>query len=51
MLKDLLRVVAVGELRHGVMHILVGLVLQLQRHDGQAVRNKTESNSWFVSPK
>ena len=44
MLEDLAGVVAGGELRHGVMHVLVGLVLQLQRHDGQAVEEEDEIN-------
>ena len=34
--------VARGELRHGVMHVLVLLVLHLQRHDGQAVEEEDE---------
>ena len=42
MLEDLARVVARRELRHGVMHVLVLLVLQLQRHDGQAVEEEDE---------
>ncbi len=42
--EDLVRVVAPGELRHGVMHVLVGLVFQLQRHDGQAVEVEDEIN-------
>jgi hypothetical protein len=36
-LENLVRVVARGELRHGIMHVLIGLVLQLQVHDGQAI--------------
>ena len=44
MLEDLAGVVAGGELRHGVMHVLVLLVLQLQRHDGQAVEKEDEIN-------
>lgn len=44
MLENLARVVALGELRHGVMHVLVGLVLQLQRHDGQTVEIEDEIN-------
>ena len=44
MLENLARVVAGGELRHGVMHVLVLLVLQLQRHDGQAVEEEDEIN-------
>ena len=44
MLENLVRVVAGGELRHGVMHVLVLLVLQLQRHDGQAVEEEDEIN-------
>ncbi len=42
MLEDPLHVVAGGELRNGVMHILVGLVLQLQSDDGQAVEEENE---------
>ena len=42
MLEDLAGVVARGELRHGVMHVLVLLVLHLQRHDGQAVEEEDE---------
>ena len=42
MLEDLAAVVARGELRHGVMHVLVLLVLHLQRHDGQAVEEEDE---------
>ena len=41
-LENLARVVARGELRHGVMHVLILLVLQLQRHDGQAVEEEDE---------
>ncbi len=44
MLENLARVVARGELRHGVMHVLILLVLQLQRHDGQAVEEEDEIN-------
>ena len=44
MLENLLRVVAGGELRHGVMHVLIRLVLQLQGHDGQAVEEEDEIN-------
>ena len=44
MLENLVGVVAGGELRHGVMHVLVLLVLQLQRHDGQAVEEEDEIN-------
>jgi hypothetical protein len=36
------RVVARGELRHRVVHVLVFLVLQFQRHDGQAVEEEDE---------
>ena len=43
-LENLARVVALGELRHRVMHVLIGLVLQLQRHDGQAVEEEDEIN-------
>ena len=42
MLEDLPGVVAGRELRHRVMHVLVLLVLQLQRHDGQAVEEEDE---------
>ena len=44
MLENLVRVVAVGELLDGVMHVLVRLVLQLQVHDGQAVEEENEIN-------
>ncbi len=44
MLENLVRVVAIGELRHRVMHVLIGLVLQLQRHDGQAVEVEDKIN-------
>ncbi len=44
MLEDAVLVVAGGELRHGVMHILIRFVLYLQRHDGQAVEEKHEIN-------
>ncbi len=43
-LEDLTRMVAGGELRHRVMHGLVFLVFQLQRHDGQAVEEEDEIN-------
>ena len=43
-LENLARVLALAELRHGVMHVLIGLVLQLQRHDGQAVEEEYEIN-------
>ena len=43
-LEDLAGVVAGRELRHGVMHVLVLLVLDLQRHDGQAVEEEDEVN-------
>jgi len=42
MLENLELVVAPGELRHRVMHRLVLLVLQLQRHDGQAIQEQDE---------
>ena len=42
MLENLVIVVARGELRHGIMHGLVLLVLHLQRHDGQAVEEEDE---------
>ena len=42
MLENLRCVVAPGELRHRVMHVLIRLVLQLQRHDGQAVEEEDE---------
>ena len=44
MLENLACVVAGGELRDGVMHGLVLLVFQLQRHDGQAVEEEDEIN-------
>jgi hypothetical protein len=44
MLENLLRVVALAERRHGLMLVLVGLVLQFQRHDGQAVEVEDEIN-------
>ena len=42
MLENLVRVIAGGELRHCIMHGLIGLVLQLQSHDGQAVEKERE---------
>ena len=42
MLEDPAGMVAGRELRHGVMHVLVLLVLHLQRHDGQAVEEEDE---------
>ena len=42
--ENLVCVVAGGELRDGVMHVLVLLVLQLQSHDGQAVEEEDEIN-------
>ena len=33
-LENLARMVALGELRNSVMHVLIGLVLQLQAHNG-----------------
>ena len=44
MLKNLACVIALGELRHRVVHRLVFLMLQLQRHDGQAVEEENEIN-------
>ena len=43
-LKNLLRVVALGELCHSDMHVLIGLMLQLQRHNGQAIEEEHEIN-------
>ena len=42
MLENLKGRVAGSELSHGVMHVLVLLVLHLQRHDGQAVEEEDE---------
>ena len=44
MLERFSGVIARGELRHGVMHVLILLVLHLQRHDGQAVEEEDEVN-------
>ena len=43
-LEYLAGVLALAELRHRVVHVLIGLVLQLQRHDGQAVEEEYEIN-------
>ena len=51
MLENLARMVAGGELRDGIMHVLVLLVLQLQATMGRPLRKKTKSISWLVSPK
>ena len=44
MLENLACMVTGGELRHGVMHVLVLLVFQLHRHDGQAIEKEHEIN-------
>jgi hypothetical protein len=44
MLKNLARVVALGVLRHGIMHRLVLFVLELQRHNGQAIEEEHKIN-------
>ncbi len=41
-LKDPVGMAAGGELRHRVMHVLILLVLDLQRDDGQAVEEEDE---------
>ncbi len=51
MLENLPRMVAGGELRDGIMHGLVLLVFQLQRHDGQAVEEEDEINFLVGLPK
>jgi len=44
MLEDLDCVIAPGELRNRIVHDLVLLVLQLQRHDGQTIEKENEIN-------
>ena len=50
-LENLARVLALAELRHRVMHVLIGLVLQLQVHDGQAIEEEYEINLLIRFPK
>lgn len=42
MLENLVRVIAFGELRHRVMDVLIGLVLEFKRYDGQAIEEGDE---------
>ena len=41
-LEDLASLVTGGELSHGIMHVLILLVFNLQGHDGQAIKEKDE---------
>ncbi len=44
MLENLARMVASGELRDGIMHVLVLLVFQLQRDNRQAIEEENKIN-------
>ena len=51
MLEDFVRVIAGHKLRHGVLHVLIRLMFQLQVHDWQAIEVKDEINLVVHLPK